>query len=80
MRSIAVDLQAQAGQAVFRDLVRSADVVIDNYRPGVLQRLGIDYDALRAVNPRIISLSITGLRRGRPAGPRSPASTPSCRA
>ena len=66
MRSIAIDLQAQAGQAVFRDLVRSADVVIDNYRPGVLQRLGIDYDALRAVNPRIISLSITGFGEGGP--------------
>ena len=66
MRSIAIDLQAQAGQAVFRDLVRSADVVIDNYRPGVLARLGIDYDALRAVNPQIISLSITGFGEGGP--------------
>jgi crotonobetainyl-CoA:carnitine CoA-transferase CaiB-like acyl-CoA transferase len=66
MRSIAIDLQADAGREVFRDLVRSADVVIDNYRPGVLQRLGIDYDALRAVNPRVIALSITGFAEGGP--------------
>jgi crotonobetainyl-CoA:carnitine CoA-transferase CaiB-like acyl-CoA transferase len=66
MRSIAVDLQSDAGRAVFADLVRTADVVIDNYRPGVLQRLGIDYDALRAVSPNIISLSITGFGEGGP--------------
>jgi crotonobetainyl-CoA:carnitine CoA-transferase CaiB-like acyl-CoA transferase len=66
MRSIAIDLQAEAGQEVFRALVRSADVVIDNYRPGVLRRLGIDYDALREVNPRVISLSITGFGEGGP--------------
>ncbi len=66
MRSIAIDLQSEAGKAIFRDLVATADVVIDNYRPGVLQRLGIDYDALSAVNPQIISLSITGFGEGGP--------------
>ena len=66
MRSIAVDLQAEAGRAAFYDLVRSADVVIDNYRPGVLNRLRIDFDALHAINPQIISLSITGFSEGGP--------------
>jgi crotonobetainyl-CoA:carnitine CoA-transferase CaiB-like acyl-CoA transferase len=66
MRSIAINLQAEAGQAIFADLVRTADVVIDNYRPGVLQRLGIDYDALRKISPQVISLSITGFGEGGP--------------
>ena len=66
MRSIAIDLQSAAGKAIFRDLVATADVVIDNYRPGVLQRLGIDYDALSAISPQIISLSITGFGEGGP--------------
>ena len=54
MRSIPVDLRTAEGKDVFYDLVRSADVVIDNYRPGVLQRLRIDYDSLAAVNPGLI--------------------------
>lgn len=66
MRSIAIDLQADAGRYVFYDLVRSADVVIDNYRPGVLQRLRIDFDALHAVNPQVVCLSITGFGEGGP--------------
>jgi crotonobetainyl-CoA:carnitine CoA-transferase CaiB-like acyl-CoA transferase len=66
MRSIPVDLRTAEGKDVFYDLVRSADVVIDNYRPGVLQRLRIDYDSLAAVNPGIISLSITGFGEGGP--------------
>jgi crotonobetainyl-CoA:carnitine CoA-transferase CaiB-like acyl-CoA transferase len=66
MRSIPVDLRTAGGKEVFTDLVRSADVVIDNYRPGVLQRLGIDYDALAAVNPGIISMSVTGFGEGGP--------------
>ena len=66
MRSIAVDLRATEGKEIFYDLVRSADVVIDNYRPGVLRRLRIDYDSLAAVNPGIITLSITGFGEGGP--------------
>jgi crotonobetainyl-CoA:carnitine CoA-transferase CaiB-like acyl-CoA transferase len=66
MRSIPIDLRAAEGKAVFLDLVRSADVVIDNYRPGVLRRLGIDFESLAAVNPGIISMSITGFGEGGP--------------
>ncbi len=66
MRSIPVDLRTAGGKEVFADLVRSADVVIDNYRPGVLQRLGIDYESLAAVNPGIISMSVTGFGEGGP--------------
>jgi crotonobetainyl-CoA:carnitine CoA-transferase CaiB-like acyl-CoA transferase len=60
MRGLAIDLSASAGQAAFHELARHADVVIDNSRQGVLQRLKADYDTLSAVNPRIISLSVAG--------------------
>ena len=60
VRALGLDLKQPEGRAVFLDLVRGADVVIDNYRLGVRGRLGIDYAALKAVNPRIITCSITG--------------------
>ncbi|MDZ7728701.1 MAG: CoA transferase [Dehalococcoidia bacterium] len=59
-RSVTVDLKNPQGRELFYDLVRESDVVCDNYRLGVLERLGIDYDSLAAVNPRIISCSVTG--------------------
>jgi len=57
-RGLGLDLKQPAARDLFLELARSADVVIDNYRFGVRSRLGIDYPALRAVNPRIISCSI----------------------
>ena len=65
-RSLAIDLKRPEGREVFLDLVRVSDVVLDNFRLGVRERLGIDYAALRAVNPRIISCSVTGYG---PSGP-----------
>jgi formyl-CoA transferase len=59
-KSVAIDLTKEAGRRVFYDLVKVSDVVYDNYRPDVLNRLGIDYDTLKEINPRIISCSITG--------------------
>jgi crotonobetainyl-CoA:carnitine CoA-transferase CaiB-like acyl-CoA transferase len=56
-RGLGVNLKRPEGLALFLDLARTADVVLDNYRLGVRERLGIDYAALRAVNPRIISCS-----------------------
>ena len=58
-RSLLVDLASEPGAGVFRDLVRSSDVVVDNYRVGVLGRLGIDHDRLAAVNPLVTSVSIS---------------------
>jgi crotonobetainyl-CoA:carnitine CoA-transferase CaiB-like acyl-CoA transferase len=58
-RGLVVDLKQPAGRDVFLDLARQADVVLDNYRLGVRDRLGIGHDAVRAVNPRLISGSIT---------------------
>lgn len=57
-RGLGLDLKQPQARALFLELARTADVVIDNYRLGVRSRLGIDYAALKAVNPRIISCSI----------------------
>jgi crotonobetainyl-CoA:carnitine CoA-transferase CaiB-like acyl-CoA transferase len=59
-QSVVINLKSDAGRKIFYDLVRVADVVIDNFRPGVLERLKIDYDTLKAINPRIIQCSVTG--------------------
>ncbi|HEU4760341.1 MAG TPA: CoA transferase [Dehalococcoidia bacterium] len=59
-KSLALDIAKPEGREVLHDLVRSSDVVIDNFRPGVPKRLGLDYETLAAVNPRIICTSITG--------------------
>ena len=59
-RGIVVDLKAPGGGAVLRRLAADADVFIENYRPGVLDRLGLGHDALRALNPRLVYASISG--------------------
>lgn len=62
-RGLALDLKSETGREAFFDLVKVSDVVLDNYRNGVRERLGIDYQTLRKVNPRIISVSVTGYGR-----------------
>lgn len=71
-RCIQLDLKSEAGSAAFRALVARADVVLEAFRPGVASRLGIDYDACRAINPSIVYCSIsaygqTGPKVQRPA-------------
>jgi crotonobetainyl-CoA:carnitine CoA-transferase CaiB-like acyl-CoA transferase len=58
--SVCIDLKQEAGRSVFLDLVRRADVVFDNFSAGVTARLAIDHASLAAVNPRIITCSVTG--------------------
>ena len=65
-RSITINLKHPDGKALFLDLARHADVVVENFRPNVKTRLGIGYDALRAVNPRIILASISGFGQDGP--------------
>jgi crotonobetainyl-CoA:carnitine CoA-transferase CaiB-like acyl-CoA transferase len=60
MRSIALNLRDPAGKNAFNRLAARGDVVLDNFRPGVLRRLGVDYDSLRTVNPGIVCFSLTG--------------------
>lgn len=59
-RSLAVDLKSADGQAIIRHMASQADVFIQNYRPGVAQRLGVDYETLSALNPRLIYVSMSG--------------------
>lgn len=59
-RGIVINLRNARGKETFADLVRWTDVVLDNYRPGVTERLGIDYASLRKIDERIITCSITG--------------------
>jgi crotonobetainyl-CoA:carnitine CoA-transferase CaiB-like acyl-CoA transferase len=59
-RSVALDLKTTEGQAAFLDLVRNADAVVEGFRPGVMQRLGLGYDALAQINPKIVLCSISG--------------------
>ena len=59
-QSVAIDLKSPAGREVFYDLVRKSDVVISNFGVGVPERLGIDYATLSAINPAIITCSVTG--------------------
>ena len=65
-RSLTLDLRSDEGREVLIDLARNADVLVENYRPLVKQRLGIDYETLRAVNPRIIYGSISGFGQSGP--------------
>src|SRR6266545_3239829 len=65
-RSITLDITKPDGQVIVRDLAARADVFIENFRPGVMERLGIGYDALSAINPRLIYGSLTAY------GPKGP--------
>ncbi|NKX68022.1 CoA transferase (plasmid) [Labrenzia sp. 5N] len=59
-RSVEIDTKSDEGKQMVYDLVRNADVVVDNFRAGVMDRLGFGYEALKAINPRIICASGTG--------------------
>jgi CoA:oxalate CoA-transferase len=59
-RSVSVDMKSDTDRAAIRDLVRGADVVLQNFRPGVMERLGFGYDAVRAINPKVVYGSVTG--------------------
>lgn len=65
-RSLTLNLKDRDGLAVFMKLVEQADVVVENYRPDVKFRLGIDYESLKAVNPRIVLASISGFGQDGP--------------
>ncbi|HJP40227.1 MAG TPA: CoA transferase [Dehalococcoidia bacterium] len=66
-RSITIDVRTDSGKEIVRRLVAGADVVTDNFRPGVMKRLGLDWESLSKVNPRIITASASGF------GPKGPS-------
>jgi len=74
-RNISIDLRAEVAQDLVLALASKADVVIENFRPDVMPRLGIGYERLKAVNPRLIMLSISGFGRDGPESQR-PAYAP----
>ncbi len=62
--SVTLDLKDDDGRAVFLDLVREADVLVENYGPGTTERLGVGYDDLRAENPRLVYCAVKGFNDG----------------
>jgi crotonobetainyl-CoA:carnitine CoA-transferase CaiB-like acyl-CoA transferase len=65
-RSLPIQLQTPEGREIFYQLVRNSDVLIENFRPGVMERLKLDYHTLAAINPRLIYVSVTAFG---PTGP-----------
>src|SRR5204863_6537393 len=59
-RSLVLDLKRDEGVAILKKLAATADILVENYRPGVAERLGVDYETLKAINPRLIYCSISG--------------------
>ena len=67
-KSITLDLKSPEGAKIARDLARKSDVVLENFRPGVMDRLGLGYETLKADNPGLVYCSITGFGRNSPHG------------
>ena len=65
-KSVALNLKDPAGVALFKDLARQADVVVENFAPGAIERLGLGYDAIREVNPSVIYAQVKGFGEGSP--------------
>lgn len=59
-KSVTLNLKTEAGKNIFREMVQRADVVIESFRPGTMERLGLGYDALKKINPGLIYCAITG--------------------
>jgi formyl-CoA transferase len=69
-KSLTLNLKHDEAKAIFRKLVKTADVVMENFRPGVMQRLGLGYDHLRTVNPGIIYCAVSGFGQDGPLSQR----------
>ena len=59
-KSVTINLKSEEGKVAFRRLVETADVLVENFRPGVMARLGVGHDELKAVNPKLIYCAISG--------------------
>lgn len=65
-RSLTLDLRRQKGRKIFYSLLKDYDIVVESFRPSVKQKLGIDYETLKGINPRVILLSLTGFGQTSP--------------
>ena len=70
-RSVAVDFSTPEGAAIVRKLIATADVLIENFKLGGLKKYGLDYESLKAINPRLVYCSITGFGQSGPYAPRA---------
>ncbi|EHI48553.1 putative acyl-CoA transferase/carnitine dehydratase [SAR116 cluster alpha proteobacterium HIMB100] len=69
-KSLTLDLKSDKGKEIFRKLVQGADVVVENFRPGVMARLGLNYPVLKKLNPQLIYCAISGFGQTGPLSPR----------
>ena len=70
-RSLTLNFKEDEAKEIFLKMSEGADVIVENFTPGVMERFGLGYDEVRSVNPRIIYTSISGFRTGRPLPPPS---------
>ena len=59
-RNVCIDLKAEGARELVLDLCREADMLVENFRPGVMKRFGLDWESVHAVNPKLVMLSISG--------------------
>lgn len=69
-QSVTINLKDERGKAIFLDLVATADVLLENFRPGVMQRLGLDYPTLKAVRPNLVYCAVSGFGEDSPMAKR----------
>ncbi len=74
-KSLTLNLKAPEGQDILRRLLARADVVLENFRPGTMERLGFGYEALRKPNPRLVYCSISGFGESGPEAAPARATT-----
>lgn len=70
-KSVAVDIKTERGRDIVLDLLKGADVLVENYRPGALEKLGLGYDAVKQIQPDIVYCSLTGYGQDGPMGERT---------
>lgn len=75
-RCVTLDLHGEKGQKLLLDLIRDADLVIENFRPGTLEKWGVGYEAMKAVNPKIVLVRISGYGQTGPYRSKAGLGTP----
>jgi len=65
-KSLAINLKSPRGLEIVKDMIRKADIVAENMAPGTIERLGLDYESVKKINPRIIYCQVKGFGRGSP--------------
>ena len=70
-KSVTLNTKTPEGKEIFKELVKDADILVENFRPGVMERLGLSYDTLREINPRLIYCAISGFGQDGPYAKRA---------